>query len=99
VRRRFHEPLKAAGAHAPLVDGWWLDGEHQRAQDVVGHPGPGVAGSWRRRVPAYDAALSTRRDVQRIRSSPYLPAGLPVVGAVYDVRTGLIDVAVPADGA
>lgn len=34
-------------------------------------------------------------DVQRIRSWPYLPAGLPVLGCVYDVRTGLIDVAVP----
>lgn len=34
-------------------------------------------------------------DVQRIRSSPYLPAGLPVVGCVYDVHTGLIEVAVP----
>lgn len=39
-----------------------------------------------------------RRDVQRIRSSPYLPAGLPVVGAVYDVRTGLVEVAVPHEG-
>jgi carbonic anhydrase len=36
------------------------------------------------------------RDVQRIRSSPYLPKDLPVMGAVYDVVTGLIDVAVPA---
>ena len=34
-------------------------------------------------------------DVQRIRSSPYLPAGLPVVGAVYDVKTGRLEVAVP----
>lgn len=35
-------------------------------------------------------------DVQRIRSSPYLPTGLAVAGAVYDVRTGGIDVLVPA---
>jgi carbonic anhydrase len=35
------------------------------------------------------------RDVQRIRSSPYLPAGLPVLGALYDVRTGRIEVVVP----
>lgn len=34
-------------------------------------------------------------DVQRIRSLPYLPAGLPVAGCVYDVETGLLDVAVP----
>ncbi len=36
------------------------------------------------------------RDVQRIRSSPYLPAGLLVLGALYDVRTGRIEVVVPA---
>jgi carbonic anhydrase len=35
------------------------------------------------------------RDVQRIRSSPYLPAGLPVLGVRYDVRTGRIEVIVP----
>ena len=34
-------------------------------------------------------------DVQRIRSSPYLPPGLPVIGCVYDVSTGLLRVAVP----
>ena len=34
-------------------------------------------------------------DVQRIRSSPYLPAGTPVVGCVYDVRSGGIEVVVP----
>ena len=34
-------------------------------------------------------------DVQKIRSSPYLPAGLPVVGACYDVETGKVEVVVP----
>ena len=34
-------------------------------------------------------------DVQRIRSSPYLPKDIPVIGAIYDVHTGLIEVAVP----
>lgn len=34
-------------------------------------------------------------DVQRIRSSPYLPVGLPVTGCVYDVRSGRLEVAVP----
>jgi carbonic anhydrase len=34
-------------------------------------------------------------DVQRVRSSPYLPAGLPVIGCIYDVATGAIDVRVP----
>jgi carbonic anhydrase len=36
------------------------------------------------------------RDVQRIRSSPYLPADLPVLGGLYDVRTGRIEVVVPS---
>ena len=35
-------------------------------------------------------------DVQRIRSSPYLPKDLAVIGCVYDVTTGLLDVAVGA---
>ncbi|MDT7577772.1 MAG: carbonic anhydrase [Pseudonocardiales bacterium] len=34
-------------------------------------------------------------DVQRIRSSPYLPAGLPVIGCIYDVARGRLDVRVP----
>lgn len=34
-------------------------------------------------------------DVQRVRSSPYLPPGLPVAGFVYDVRSGRLEVAVP----
>ncbi|MGJ6966844.1 beta-class carbonic anhydrase [Streptosporangium sp. G11] len=37
-------------------------------------------------VPDQDAAL--RHDLVRIRTSPFLPAGMPVGGAVYDVRTG-----------
>ncbi|MFI6455182.1 beta-class carbonic anhydrase [Streptosporangium amethystogenes] len=37
-------------------------------------------------VPDQDAAL--RHDLIRIRTSPFLPAGMPVGGAVYDVRTG-----------
>ncbi|MCA1711362.1 MAG: carbonic anhydrase [Actinobacteria bacterium] len=36
-----------------------------------------------------------RRDVQKVRSSPYLPADLSVVGCVYDVTSGLLEVAVP----
>jgi carbonic anhydrase len=35
-------------------------------------------------------------DVQRIRSSPYLPVDLAVMGALYDVATGRLEVAVPA---
>ncbi|MEU7828405.1 MULTISPECIES: carbonic anhydrase [unclassified Nonomuraea] len=37
-------------------------------------------------VPDQDAAL--RHDLTRIRSSPFLPPGLPVSGAIYDVHTG-----------
>ena len=44
-----------------------------------------------------DQLESLRSDVQKIRSSPYLPAGLPVAGCVYDVASGLLDVVVPQD--
>ncbi len=40
-----------------------------------------------------EAALAD--DVQRIRSSPYLPDGLSVVGCRYDVSTGQVEVVVP----
>lgn len=41
-----------------------------------------------------DQSAVLRDDVQKVRSSPYLPAGLPVVGARYDVASGLVDVVV-----
>ena len=43
-----------------------------------------------------DQEASLAEDVQRIRSSPYLPAGLPVLGCRYDVSTGELAVVVPA---
>lgn len=43
-------------------------------------------------VPDQDAAL--RHDLTRIKSSPFLPASMPVTGAIYDVRTGKL---VPVD--
>jgi carbonic anhydrase len=43
-----------------------------------------------------DQREALRADVQKIRSSPYLPDTLAVMGAVYDVETGRLDVAVPA---
>jgi carbonic anhydrase len=43
-----------------------------------------------------DQEASLAEDVQRIRSSPYLPDGLPVVGCRYDVATGQVQVVVPA---
>ena len=42
-----------------------------------------------------DQQETLERDVLRVRSSPYLPEGLPVVGCVYDVSTGRLAVAVP----
>ena len=36
-----------------------------------------------------------QQDVQRIRSSPYVPVGLPVIGCIYDVETGALTVRVP----
>lgn len=42
-----------------------------------------------------DQLATLQHDVQRIRSSPYLPAGFPVLGCVYDVRTGALEVCVP----
>ena len=42
-----------------------------------------------------DQRAMLESDVQRIRSSPYLPADLAVLGTVYDVTTGRLEVAVP----
>jgi carbonic anhydrase len=42
-----------------------------------------------------DQVAALELDVQRIRSSPYLPRDLAVIGCIYDVSTGLIDVPVP----
>jgi len=44
-----------------------------------------------------DQQAELAADVQKVRSSPYLPKELPVVGAIYDVTTGLIDVVVSAE--
>ena len=37
-----------------------------------------------------DQLQSLAQDVQRVRSSPYLPGGVEVGGFLYDVRTGLL---------
>jgi carbonic anhydrase len=42
-----------------------------------------------------DPSAALRRDVQRIRSLHYLPDAMPVIGAVYDVRSGRLSVEVP----
>jgi carbonic anhydrase len=44
-----------------------------------------------------DQLEALRCDVQKIRSSPYLPRDLAVAGCVYDVATGLLDVPLPAE--
>lgn len=41
-----------------------------------------------------DQQAALERDVQRVRSSPYLPDGMPVVGGVYDIRTGAVSLTV-----
>ena len=43
-----------------------------------------------------DQVATLAADVQRIRSSPYLPAGLPVLGCRYDTSTGRLEVVVEA---
>jgi len=44
-----------------------------------------------------DQEAALRRDVQRVRSSPYLPDAMPVAGAVYDVHTGGVTLRVDLD--
>ncbi len=44
-----------------------------------------------------DQQATLADDVQRVRSSPYLPPGLPVLGCSYDVATGRLDVVVPVE--
>ncbi len=41
-----------------------------------------------------DPTAALERDVQRVRSSPYLPDDLPVVGGIYDVSTGALSITV-----
>ena len=43
-----------------------------------------------------DQREALQLDVQKIRSSPYLPDDLPVLGCRYDVSTGRVEVVVPA---
>ena len=42
-----------------------------------------------------DQLSSLAEDVGRVRSLPYLPPGVQVVGCVYDVHTGRLEVQVP----
>lgn len=40
-----------------------------------------------------DQRATLSDDVQRVRSLPYLPVGIPVLGCIYDVRTGRLEIA------
>ena len=42
-----------------------------------------------------DQRATLQEDVQRVRGSAYLPTDLSVVGCLYDVRTGRVEVVVP----
>lgn len=42
-----------------------------------------------------DQGAALQEDVERIRSLPYLPDAMPVIGCLYDVRTGRLSVEVP----
>jgi carbonic anhydrase len=44
-----------------------------------------------------DQQSTLERDVQRIRSFPYLPGDLSVVGCLYDVASGRVEITVPQD--
>jgi carbonic anhydrase len=46
-------------------------------------------------IPNQTTAL--QQDVQRIRSSPYVKQGVAVVGCLYDVHTGKVEVVVPPE--
>ncbi|MFG1942596.1 beta-class carbonic anhydrase [Nonomuraea sp. NPDC048826] len=41
-----------------------------------------------------DQREALKHDLTRITSSPFLPSGMPVAGAIYDVKTGRL---IPAD--
>ncbi len=41
-----------------------------------------------------DPSATLTRDVQRIRSSPYLPDAMPVAGGIFDVHTGAVTLVV-----
>ena len=44
-----------------------------------------------------DQLATLQSDVQRIRSFPYLPTDLAVVGCLYDVSTGRVEIVVPLE--
>jgi carbonic anhydrase len=47
-------------------------------------------------LPFSDNEASVRDDVEKIRSSPFIPDGIPVSGYIYDVETGALQTVVEA---
>ena len=45
-----------------------------------------------------DQQASLEEDVRKVRTSTHLPAGLAVLGCLYDVTTGRLEVRVPLEG-
>ena len=66
----------------------------QLAEQVQRELGVDVAG--RDFLPFSDLEQSVRDDVETLRRSPLIPREIPISGAVYDVRTGALQV-VPVD--
>ncbi len=46
-------------------------------------------------LPFSDNEASVREDVEKIRSSPFMPDGVTVSGYIYDVETGRLQTVVP----
>ena len=55
------------------------------------HRGGHAAGHFIKWHTIADQGASVVQDVRRIREHPLVPAGIPIFGFVYDVRTGRLD--------
>ena len=55
------------------------------------HGGGSVAGHFVHWHTFADNAKSVTEDVQRIRSHPLVPSGIPIYGFIYDVKTGKLN--------
>ena len=47
-------------------------------------------------LPFPDNEAAVKEDVEKIRSSPFIPDGVPVSGYIYDVKTGALQTVVKA---
>jgi carbonic anhydrase len=48
-------------------------------------------------LPFSDNEAAVKEDVEKIRSSPFIPDGIPVSGYIYEVETGRLQTVVTAD--